>query len=153
MSNTVPNFVIFTDLDGTLLDHYTYGYDAAADLLEALYSAKIPVIPVSSKTRAELTALCAELDLGHGFVAENGALACVPKPPLPGEESIRESFGTCECRAFTKPAEHWQEMVRELACEYEFTTFSTSSVEEIASLTGLDDHSTCLLYTSDAADD
>ena len=49
--------LIFTDLDGSLLDHNTYSFDPAAELLLQLEQQQIPVIPVTSKTRAEVMAL------------------------------------------------------------------------------------------------
>ena len=47
--------VIFTDLDGTLLDGNTYAFDAATEALDAARSHQIPVVLVSSKTRAEMS--------------------------------------------------------------------------------------------------
>jgi predicted mannosyl-3-phosphoglycerate phosphatase (HAD superfamily) len=49
--------VIFTDLDGSLLDHYTYSFAAATPLLDELNSQEIPVIPITSKTYAEVIRL------------------------------------------------------------------------------------------------
>lgn len=49
--------VIFTDLDGTLLDHETYSFAAAGEALEALTRENIPLILCSSKTRAEIELL------------------------------------------------------------------------------------------------
>jgi hypothetical protein len=46
--------VVFSDLDGTLLDHETYSFDAARPGLDALKSRGIPLILASSKTRAEM---------------------------------------------------------------------------------------------------
>jgi hypothetical protein len=55
-------FIIFTDLDGTLLDHHTYSYVPAMPALERLRETKTPLIMVSSKTRLEIEALRIELD-------------------------------------------------------------------------------------------
>jgi mannosyl-3-phosphoglycerate phosphatase len=68
------NYIIFTDLDGTLLDHQTYRYDAANTALDLIRAAKIPLILTSSKTAAELVALRAELGFEHcPAIVENGA--------------------------------------------------------------------------------
>ena len=45
--------VLFTDLDGTLLDLFDYSYDAALPALEFLKKRKIPVIVCTAKTLAE----------------------------------------------------------------------------------------------------
>jgi phosphoglycolate phosphatase-like HAD superfamily hydrolase len=49
--------IVFSDLDGTLLDHETYLFDAAQPALNALKARDIPLILASSKTRAEMNAL------------------------------------------------------------------------------------------------
>ena len=36
--------LVFSDLDGSLLDHFSYRWDAAADALQRLQSAGIPLI-------------------------------------------------------------------------------------------------------------
>ena len=77
-SNAHNAMIVFTDLDGTLLDHQTYHWDPAAPALDALKAADIPVILVSSKTLAELRQLRQALALPHPVVAENGALIDVP---------------------------------------------------------------------------
>ena len=43
--------LVFTDLDGTLLDHHSYSHAAALPGLERLRGLEVPVIPVTSKTR------------------------------------------------------------------------------------------------------
>ena len=45
--------VIYTDLDGTLLDHHAYAFDEALETIKALKDRGIPIIPCTSKTRAE----------------------------------------------------------------------------------------------------
>ena len=56
------NIVIFTDLDGTLLDARTYDPGVAIEALEKCSLHSIPVIFVSSKTRAEIECLREELN-------------------------------------------------------------------------------------------
>ncbi|WP_129141464.1 HAD-IIB family hydrolase [Modicisalibacter coralii] len=71
--------LIFTDLDGSLLDHYTYDWSPAEPWLRRLRKTAVPVIPVSSKTRAELVPLRRELALEDApFIAENGAVIGLP---------------------------------------------------------------------------
>lgn len=66
--------LVFTDLDGTLLDHETYRFDAALPALDRLRRANIPLLLASSKTVAEIV----RLRLALGFedcaaIVENGA--------------------------------------------------------------------------------
>jgi mannosyl-3-phosphoglycerate phosphatase family protein len=74
-----PPFVVFTDLDGTLLDHHDYSWSAARPALERLRRLGIPLVLASSKTRSEMVALRNELGLGDPFVVENGAAIYLPQ--------------------------------------------------------------------------
>ena len=74
-----PLRLVFTDLDGSLLDHHDYGWEPARPWLERLAAAGVPVIPVTSKTRAELLPLRQALGLEQTpFIAENGAIIGLP---------------------------------------------------------------------------
>jgi mannosyl-3-phosphoglycerate phosphatase len=74
----MPNLIVYTDLDGSLLDGTTYSYEAATPALTALREQGIPLVLVSSKTRAEMEPL--RLRLGHRdpFIVENGGAVYVP---------------------------------------------------------------------------
>ncbi|WP_172292671.1 mannosyl-3-phosphoglycerate phosphatase [Pseudoruegeria sp. HB172150] len=66
--------LVFTDLDGTLLDHATYSYAAARPALTALRDNGVPLVLASSKTGAEIRLLHQELELGDApAIVENGA--------------------------------------------------------------------------------
>ncbi|MDH7511648.1 MAG: mannosyl-3-phosphoglycerate phosphatase [Clostridiales bacterium] len=73
------NIVVFTDLDGTLLDHTTYRFDAALPALRLLKKKNIPLILCSSKTAAEIERLRKQLRLRHPFISENGGGIFVPR--------------------------------------------------------------------------
>ena len=70
--------VIFSDLDGTLLDHRTYSFDPARPALEALLEAGVPLVFCTSKTRFETEHWRRVLDNVHPFIVENGAAVFVP---------------------------------------------------------------------------
>ncbi|MFQ3230743.1 HAD-IIB family hydrolase [Reinekea sp.] len=76
------SWIVFTDLDGTLLDHDSYSFDAASDSLCLLKDKKIPVVIVTSKTFAEVDELRSSLDLDYPFIVENGAAIYFPKSTL-----------------------------------------------------------------------
>ena len=75
--------VIFTDLDGTLLEHDTYSWEAARPALERLRERGVPWIPVSSKTRAEVELWRRRMENTHPFIVENGGGAFVPAGYFP----------------------------------------------------------------------
>lgn len=70
--------LVFTDMDGTLLDHHTYSFDAAKPALDALEKKHIPVVPTTSKTFAEMKVLREQIGLNGPFIIENGAAVYIP---------------------------------------------------------------------------
>ncbi len=71
---SAPPFLVFTDLDGTLLDHEDYGWSAALPALSKLRALGVPVVLASSKTAAEIATLRDEMRLSkYPAIVENGA--------------------------------------------------------------------------------
>jgi mannosyl-3-phosphoglycerate phosphatase len=66
------NILIFTDLDGTLLDYRTYSFEPALPALKKIKKRKIPLIICTSKTRAEIEVYQRKLKNSHPFISENG---------------------------------------------------------------------------------
>ncbi len=64
--------IVFTDLDGTFLDHDTYSCRESMEGLRILKERDCPLVLVSSKTRVEMEALHRELELDSPFIFENG---------------------------------------------------------------------------------
>jgi mannosyl-3-phosphoglycerate phosphatase len=71
--------VIFTDLDGTLLDHDTYSYAEAEDALALVKTKGAQLVICTSKTRAEIERYRTELDSRHPFISENGGGIFIPE--------------------------------------------------------------------------
>lgn len=137
-------YLIFTDLDGSLLDHFDYSFEAANDTLQALRQAHIPVICCTSKTSAELIALREVLANEHPFIVENGAAVYIPegyftRPLHPGSASHRMQEGY-DRYAFVRGRHHWQQLIAEQRPHFgeQFTTFQQLGTEGIAESTGLD---------------
>ncbi len=76
---TTRKLVIFTDLDGTLLDRNTYSFEPAMPALHLIKQKGIPLILSSSKTRAEIERYQKQLENDHPFVSENGGAIFIPK--------------------------------------------------------------------------
>jgi mannosyl-3-phosphoglycerate phosphatase len=76
---TTPKPVIFSDLDGCLLDRQTYSFEPARAALRLIKEKKIPLVLVSSKTRAEMEEYRRRLKNDHPFVSENGGAIFIPK--------------------------------------------------------------------------
>lgn len=133
------NWLIFTDMDGTLLDHHTYSFDAAADLLSKLKDLNIPVIPNTSKTAAEVITLRDTLGLDGPFIIENGAAVYIPQGTFKSKPAETIWQNGAWVKQFTSTSDKWKSVLSELSEEFdgEFTSFSSMSVEQICFHTGL----------------
>lgn len=68
------SLIVFSDLDGTLLDHETYSFAEAEPVLKQLKRQETPLILASSKTAAEIAPLRKEIGFEHcPSIVENGA--------------------------------------------------------------------------------
>lgn len=75
----MKKLIIFTDLDGTLLDHATYSFEAALPALQLIKEKEIPLVICSSKTRKEIEYYREKMGNAHPFVTENGGGIFIPK--------------------------------------------------------------------------
>ena len=131
--------VVFTDLDGTLLDHHTYSHAAALPALARLESIGIPCIINTSKTVAELLKLREELNNRHPFIAENGAGVAIPADyPIKSSTGLVEKNGLL-LKSFGYPRAAILDILEPLHERFKFTGFSQMSSADISRHTGLDD--------------
>lgn len=91
---TSRTMVIFTDLDGTLLDAGTYSFEQALPALELVRERNIPLVIVSSKTRAEIEVWRRKLGNGHPFISENGGGIFIPQGyfSVPPDGDARDGY-------------------------------------------------------------
>ncbi len=75
----MKKIIIFTDLDGTLLDYATYSFEKALPALRLLKERDIPLIICSSKTAKEIKYYREKLENVHPFISENGGGIFIPK--------------------------------------------------------------------------
>jgi mannosyl-3-phosphoglycerate phosphatase len=132
-----PGILIFTDLDGTLLDDQTYDFKPALPALTLIHSLKIPLILVSSKTRAEIEFLRNRLSLESPFIAENGGGIFFPATFRVPEGYPYERVNGYKVLYIGRPIKEVLEKSSKLKDSFEFRGFSEMSVEEIAAMTGL----------------
>lgn len=130
--------LVFTDLDGTLLDHDSYSFAAARPALERLAALGVPVIPVTSKTLAELDVLTETLALNGPCIAENGGLIAYPDGYFGTTGSLQQAAGY---RVEYLSPQHAviRDMLNELrtAFGFGFSGFSDMTEQEVVRLTGL----------------
>lgn len=130
------SLLIFTDLDGTLLDHEDYSWAPAALALEKLRETGVPWMLNTSKTAAELTRLRRELGNPHPYVVENGGAVILPVDSLPGQENEEVCF-------LGRPYAEILEVLGALRLkkDYRFRSFSDLEVSGVMEVTGLDHES------------
>tara|TARA_B110000483_G_scaffold147265_1_gene175739 strand:+ start:116568 stop:117431 length:864 start_codon:yes stop_codon:yes gene_type:complete len=86
------SWVIFTDLDGTLLDHHSYSFAEAEPALRLLRDRNIPWLFNTSKTFAELKQLRIEIGNNWPMLIENGSGIAVPENSVCQEFFARSPF-------------------------------------------------------------
>lgn len=136
---TLPALV-YSDLDGTLLDHYSYDYSPATNALAQLKGLRVPVILNTSKTFAEVKTIAEQLALDSPLIVENGAAIYCPATLAESLNIAEQSAATGYTRkTFTQPHQHWLSILNRLQHTFgdEMTSFSQLGIEGIVEYTGL----------------
>ena len=98
-----PRHLIFTALEGALLDPRTGSFAEAGEALAELDRRRIPLVPVTSRTRDEIEPLRRKLGHGHPFITESGGGIFFPDGyfnlKIPGARRA----GRYLCVAFGRP--------------------------------------------------
>lgn len=125
MKPFAARWVVFTDLDGTLLDG-RYDLRGAGNAMDTLHEQGCVCIPASSKTHQELLQLNKVRKFPSPYVLENGAGLCWPSKAEP------ELFG--------REAPEIYDLLDHIREEHKlrYRTFRDISCEELQLLTGLD---------------
>lgn len=124
MRRSIP-LIVFSDLDGTLLDHSTYSWAPAQPALDRLAAQDVPVVLATSKTASETAHIQAQLGLStYPAIVENGAgLTGLDLP----EDEIADAYSSLRSALDTLPSE--------LRAGY--TGFGDMSVDDISRVTAL----------------
>jgi len=131
--------VVFSDLDGTLLDPRSYTFRAARPALEALRQHGIPLVLVSSKTRAELEYWRRRLKNTHPFVVENGGAIFIPRGYFPFTPAGASDQGAYCVLVLGRPYRELTAALEDAAAETEtpVQAFHGMSVRQVRFCTGL----------------
>jgi len=127
--------VIFTDLDGTLLDD-KYSFKSAKLGLEVVKKQEIPLVIVSSKTRAEIEIYRKKLGNNHPFVSENGGAIFIPKDYFYGdnEKKLKREYRIIELgTGYNKLVG----VLKKIGKKVKVKGFSDMSVKELSKDSGL----------------
>lgn len=125
LKNLIPPTIIFTDLDGTLLNHHDYSFESAKPMLAFIKANDIPLIIVTSKTKDEVMLLQKKLAISTPFIVENGA--GIITPHTDGYDARALGLNYDDVRNYFET----------YALLYKMRGFGDMSVEEVVALTGL----------------
>lgn len=131
--------LIFTDLDGSLLDHHNYTLTAAEPLLEVLSEQSITVIPNTSKTFAEVTHFRQQYNFDGPFVCENGAAVFIPLNLFPQKPKGAIVYNGYWMKSFTHPRQYWLNLLAQQAGAFAacYESFNSMSLQRLIELTDL----------------
>jgi mannosyl-3-phosphoglycerate phosphatase len=137
----MKNLIIFTDLDGTLLDS-NYSFKDAVSALRMIKERDIPLIICTSKTRAEIEQYRKRLKNTHPFISENGGGIFIPKDYFKFKiqdskfkiQEKEEYFVICLGANYSDLRERLYKLRSE---GFEIKGFGDMSTREVAKLTGL----------------
>ena len=87
----MPSRIVFSDLDGTLLND-AFAWEEAKPGLDALRAAGVPLILASSKTRREMESWRKKLGNTDPYIVENGGALLIPATwkPMPARAQQAE---------------------------------------------------------------
>jgi mannosyl-3-phosphoglycerate phosphatase len=132
--------VIFTDLDGSLLDPFTYSETVASPLIASVVNKGLPIIFCSSKTRAEQEVYRRRLGIADPFIVENGGAIFIKRGYFPFTYQYHRVFADYHVIELGIAYPAIRERLKEIRRQHKLTIrgFGDMTAEEIAKLTGLD---------------
>lgn len=129
--------IIFTDLDGTFLNHHDYAFEASFEALQKIKESEIPLIFTTSKTKAEVELLQKKVGISEPFIVENGAALFIPEDYQGFDLSRLERYEDKKVMVFGKTYQKVLEFYRLYQNDFGMVGFSDMSDREVADLTGL----------------
>lgn len=137
---THTQWLVITDLDGTLLNHHNYSTQAALPAIKKLYKLNIPIIFNTSKTFNETIRLQKELNIQAPLIVENGSCIYIPKSLYPDinnakSTSLRDQYWEISLGKTHSTINDTLKKLQTPSSYYQL--LSTCSAEEAAALTSL----------------
>ncbi len=130
-------FIIFTDLDGTLLNK-NYSFAKAKPSLKKIKKRKIPLVICTSKTRAEIQFFRKEIQNKEPFISENGGAIFIPKKYFPFKFKYTKEIPGYFVIEIGMSSKKLGDKVKKIKKQVDgFTTFTEMSIKELAKETGL----------------
>ncbi|HEY9159860.1 MAG TPA: HAD-IIB family hydrolase [Desulfomonilia bacterium] len=129
--------LIFTDLDGSLLNHDDYSFSDAKRALKFIRSKSIPLIFCSSKTRMEIEILQKAAGIRDPFIVENGSAIYIPKDYEIICSKDAQAIGEYRLIMLGLNYMAIRSFVSSISKDYQVKGFGDMSAAEISELSGL----------------
>jgi mannosyl-3-phosphoglycerate phosphatase len=141
--------IIFTDLDGTFLNHDNYSFEEARGSLAKIEEQNIPLIFTTSKTKAEVIKLQKKVGINEPFIIENGAALFIPEGYQDIQIDYCDNFEEYKVLIFGKRYDQILNFYNEYKDEFGMKGFSDMSLEEVMEYTSLDEEAAKLAVQRD----
>jgi len=141
--------LIFTDLDGTFLDHNNYSFHDSKEALAKIQEQNIPLIFTTSKTKAEVIELQKKVGINEPFIVENGAALFIPTGYQDIEIDYCDNYKGYKVLIFGKRYAQILSFYNQYKDEFGMRGFSDMTFEEVMKYTSLDEVSTKLALQRD----
>jgi mannosyl-3-phosphoglycerate phosphatase len=138
LNTKAVRIVVFSDLDGTLLDE-NYSFELAYPVISRLKALKVPIVLCSSKTRIEIEYFRTKMGIDDPFISENGAAIFIPSGYFKAEnfwDKQTSQYDIVELGIAYSSIRKKFERIRK-TCNIELIGFGDMTIEEIAKDTGL----------------
>ncbi len=135
--NDPRRLIIFTDLDGSLLNHGDYSWEAARPALNRIRELDIPLVICTSKTRQEVKVIQYEIGIQGPFIVENGGGIIFPQEFRAiqiGSAIITDNY---RCIPLGLSYARIRSFIKEVSKDFSIRGFGDMSAEEVSQRTGL----------------
>lgn len=143
----MPSLILFSDLDGSLLDHHDYRFEPARPALERLDALGVPLVLATSKTLAEVVRINRAIGNHQPVIVENGCALCLPTDleypfELPPHEVVYDHAVIHLAASYPEIRDFITEQRR--SNDWQVRGFGDMTTAEVAAATGLtEDEAEC----------
>lgn len=134
---TASNIIIFSDLDGCLLNKADYSFAAAKSVLKRIQALQIPLVLASSKTESEMRTIADEMKLADApLICENGGAIFWSRSSVEIPK-VEDDHKTWPKTVLGAERVRILEILRNLKAKFQFESFEDMGIEGVMKSTDL----------------